>query len=193
MLKTVRELTLKSCFNDSLEDEKLKKLTKVLREDRYFRTAEQIKNKLALLKDSYLKCNLKDGSKKDAFECPFYNELHDIFKTPVSEEKYEHIQNISSENIDPSSSKFSDHSYNKFNIVSGDKTNNKVTVIPNNETWFPGESVVGKSNTSYNLFVLFSAYFKFSRTVIMWNYLFNKLSLLSHIFIYIKRKTFFFF
>ena len=149
LLKTVQELTSRTKANDSLEDEKLQTLVKVLSEAGYRKTAEQIKHKLALLKNSYLKCNLEDSSEKDIFECPFYNELHGIFHTPVSDERYEFIQNLLSENMDLSTSKFSDHSYThiKFGNSSGEgRINDKVTVLPNKslDTWFPVESIMGK-------------------------------------------------
>lgn len=143
LLKTVKELTWKSQFNDSLEDEKLKKLMEVFSEEGYSKTSEQLKRKLALLKDSYLKCDHQNEFEKNVLECPFYNELHDIFKTPDSDKKHEFIHSILSESYDSSSSRYSDHCYIKFSNFS-DSPNNKVTVIPNN-TWFPGESVVGES------------------------------------------------
>ncbi|XP_058807369.1 uncharacterized protein LOC131673420 isoform X2 [Phymastichus coffea] len=148
LLRTVREMTSKSKLNNSLEYEKLQRLRSVLKESGYRKTIEQIKHKLALLKNSYMKCNLDDSSEKDIFECPFYNELHDIFHTSVSDERYEFIQNLLTENLDLYESKFSDHSYTntKFANSSGEsQLNDKVTVIPNNkclDNWFPVESII---------------------------------------------------
>ncbi|OXU17835.1 hypothetical protein TSAR_004256 [Trichomalopsis sarcophagae] len=147
LLKTVKELTSKNHSNESLEDEKLQRLVQVLDEAGFHKTGEQIKRKLTLLKNSYQRCNQEDSCEKDIFECPFYNELHDIFHTPVSDERYEFIQNLLTENCDMNTSKFPDHSYTsiKFgNSSSESRVNDKVTVIPNKciDTWFPVESII---------------------------------------------------
>jgi hypothetical protein len=148
-LKTVQELTSGLYSNDTLEDEKLQKLVQVLKNTGHHKTAEQIKHKLVQLKNLYLKCTHKDSSEKDIFECPFYNELHNIFHTSISDERYEFIQNLLTENLDLNSSNFSDHSYTniKFGNLSGEsRVNVKVTVVPNKslDTWFPVESIIGK-------------------------------------------------
>lgn len=158
LLKTVRHLKSKSKLSNCLEDEKLQRLRYVLKGAGYIKTTEQIKHKLALLKNSYMKCNLEDSSERDIFECPFYNELHDIFLTPVSDERYEFIQSLLSESLDMFESKVSDHSYTntKFGHSSGEsRSNDKVTVIPNKclDTWFPVESITGKFIKNYPSYI----------------------------------------
>ncbi|KAJ8679615.1 hypothetical protein QAD02_015402 [Eretmocerus hayati] len=149
LLKTVRDLTSKLKSNDFLEDEKLRRIVKTLYVAGYSKSAEQIKLKLSSLKSTYLKCNLDDSSDKDVFLCPFYNELHEIFQTSVSDERYELIQNRLSENLNPDLSNGSDHSYTNVdccNLPTNNGNTNKVTVVPNKpaESWCPVESIIAE-------------------------------------------------
>ncbi|XP_014206031.1 uncharacterized protein LOC106637652 isoform X2 [Copidosoma floridanum] len=135
LLKTVQEITSKSQMNDSLEDEKLQKLVKVLSQAGHQKTADQIKRKLALLKNSYLKCNQDNSSEKDIVNCPFYNELHNIFHTPVSDQSYTNVK------------------FENGCLGTGEnKVNDKVTVVPNKciNAWFPVESIIDDDGTCHS-------------------------------------------
>lgn len=151
LLKKINELN-KSKLNcqGHFENENLFDVKEVLLDAGYHRTIEEIQNKLTHLKISYLRCNLEDSSEKDIFDCPFYNELHEIYQIPISDVRHEFIQNLLSQSdLDLHLSKFSDHSYTNTKIsdsINKNSSNEKVTVVMNKslDTWFPVESIIGK-------------------------------------------------
>ena len=156
LLNLIIELKLARDFRDRVIKDAILKLIEPLRERGFERNFTQIKIKIKSLRQSYMRCIEANCTPQALLECPFYNELNNIYgKSPIIHAPSLEPRIIirSQKRITESNIQELEHSYVQFDRESVSKAmkltaRNKNSLfsgtIDDKTTWTPIETIIGK-------------------------------------------------